>query len=293
MGPEGYAARIERAQQALAAADKVVIGGGAGLSSAAGLDYGGSRFEKLFAPWIERYGIPDMYAGGFYPYPTEEERWAYWARHIRANRFDAGSLPLYAELLRLVGRKDFFVITTNVDSQFEKAGFPANRIFEVQGNYGFIQCAKGCHDTLYSDEELVRTMTERTEDLRIPSDLVPACPVCNGPMEVHVRKDAFFVEDSAWHEASERYAAFARSCAGKRTVLLELGVGFNTPGIIRHPFESMAYRNPETVTLVRLNRDHPSGAVENKSRTVSFAEDMGPVIGELAKEASAHERMRA
>ncbi|WP_139653311.1 SIR2 family NAD-dependent protein deacylase [Raoultibacter phocaeensis] len=277
-----YAARIERAQRALAAADKVIIGGGAGLSSAAGLEYGGSRFEKLFSPWIERYGIPDMYAGGFYPYATEEERWGYWARHILANRFEEPPLPLYAELLRLVEEKDFFVITTNVESQFEKTGFPARGIFEVQGNYGLIQCAKGCHDTLYHDEELVRMMAARTDgDLCIPSELVPACPVCGGPMEVHVRKDAFFVEDDTWHEASERYAAFVRSCAGTRTVLLELGVGFNTPGIIRYPFENIAYRNPENVTLIRLNRNHPSGADENRDRTVAFTEDMTRVIGDL------------
>lgn len=283
MAARDYRTRIEAARRALAGADKIIVGGGAGLSDAAGLTYGGARFEELFAPWIERYGIPDMYAGGFYPYPTEEERWAYWAKHVLANRFDEPPLALYADLLRLVEGRDFFVITTNVESQFEKSGFPAARIFEVQGNYGFIQCAKGCHDALYPDESFMRAMAARTVDLRIPRELVPACPVCGGPMDIHVRKDAFFVEDGTWREASERYGAFVRSCAGARTVLLELGVGFNTPGIIRYPFESMAFRDPENVTLVRLNRDQPRGWAENEGCTVAFSEEMPQVIADLTR----------
>lgn len=284
MAAHDYRTSIEAARRVLASVDKIIVGGGAGLSDAAGLTYGGARFEELFAPWIERYGIPDMYAGGFYPYPTEEERWAYWAKHVLANHFDEPPLALYADLLRLIEGRDFFVITTNVESQFEKSGFPTTRIFEVQGNYGFIQCAKGCHDALYPDERLMRAMAARTEDLRIPRELVPACPVCGGPMDIHVRKDAFFVEDGTWREASERYGAFVRSCASARTVLLELGVGFNTPGIIRYPFENMALNDPENVTLVRLNRDQPREWAENGECTVTFAEEMSQVIADLTRE---------
>lgn len=281
MAARDYRTRIEAAKRALSDADKLIIGGGAGLSAAAGLEYGGSRFERLFAPWIARYGIPDMYAGGLYPYPTEEERWAYWAHHILANRFDVGPLPLYATLLALAGNTDFFVVTTNVESQFEKAGFPADRLFEVQGNYGFIQCAKGCHDGLYPNETLVRTMDEQARGLRIPSDLVPTCPVCGGPMEVHVRKNAFFVEDAAWRKARERYDRFMASCEGRKTVLLELGVGFNTPGIIRYPFEIMARQSPETTTIIRINKYHGAGIRENKGVTIAFDEDMRKVLEDV------------
>lgn len=165
-----------------------------------------------------------------------------------------------------------------------KIGLPHHAHLEVQGNYGFIQCAKGCHDALYPDERLMRAMAARTEDLRIPRELVPACPVCGGPMDIHVRKDAFFVEDGTWREASERYGAFVRSCASARTVLLELGVGFNTPGIIRYPFENMALNDPENVTLVRLNRDQPRGWAENGECTATFAEEMSQVIADLTRE---------
>ncbi|WP_417144250.1 SIR2 family NAD-dependent protein deacylase [Raoultibacter massiliensis] len=276
-----YSERIRDAARALASAEKVIIGGGSGLSTAAGLDYGGERFQRLFGAWAVRYGIADMYAGAFFPYPTDEERWAYWAHHVLANRFDEPPLPLYASLLDLVRNHDFTVITTNVESQFEKSGFPAERIFEVQGNYGFIQCARGCHDRLYPDERLMRNMDESAHDLKVPAKLVPACPVCGGPMEVHVRMNAFFVENEAWHAASAQYDEFVRSRRGRKTVLLELGVGFNTPGIIRYPFETMTLRDPKNTTLIRLNKHHPEGIRKSTGETIAFDEDVAQVIEDL------------
>lgn len=278
---DDYETLIERAITALATAERVMIGGGAGLSTAAGIDYSGARFREYFGAWAQRYGLSDMYTAGFYPFRTEEERWAYWARHIMVNRFDEPATPLYRMLLDLVRDRDFFVITTNVEKQFAKAGFPEDRLFEVQGDYGLLQCERGCHDTLYPNEDLVRRMVAETHELRIPESLMPVCPVCGGSMDVHVRKSSDFVQDASWYAAAERYDRFVASCTGRSTVLLELGVGFNTPTIIRFPFERMALERPDDVTLVRLNRDEPGGLEENRVRTVPFVEDMARVLADL------------
>ncbi len=275
-----FEARIGQAKALLENAECVVIGGGAGLSSAAGLQYGGARFFAHFSDWNAAYGMTDMYTAGFYPFRTQEEKWAYWSRHILVNRFDPPALPLYRTLLGLVAHKDYFVITTNVDAQFEKAGFAGERIFAVQGDYGFLQCAKGCHDRLYPDEALMRRMQAAEQGLRIPKELVPKCPVCGKEMEVHIRKDAYFVQDAAWDAANRRYEAFLEHARDKKTVLLELGVGFNTPGIIRFPFERLTNRRRET-HLIRINADFPAPIEENAKKTVSFSEDLADVLAKL------------
>ncbi len=275
-----YRERIDRAREALSRAGFIVIGGGAGLSEAAGLHYSGSRFEENFVDFKGRYGMTDMYTAGFYPFGTQEEKWAYWSRHILLNRWAPPALPLYKALYALVRDKNYFVLTTNVDGQFEKAGFDPARTFAVQGDYGQIQCAKGCHDKLYGDETLVREMAAEQKDCRIPSRLVPKCPVCGGEMEVHVRKDGYFVQDKAWYEAADRYDKFIAGAAGKRTVFLEAGVGYNTPAIIRFPFERMVYRN-DRASLIRINRDYPGPIDENRERTISFSEEMKQVISDL------------
>lgn len=275
-----FSQRISRAKQALQAADSVVIGGGAGLSDAAGIEYSGSRFTCNFAPFIQKYGMTDMYTAGFYPFQTEEERWAYWALHIKLNRFDAPPAKLYRTLFRLIKDKEYFVITTNVDSQFEKTGFSKERIFEVQGNYAFLQCAAGCHEKLYYDENMVKEMVSNTVDCKIPSALVPKCPVCGGRMAPHLRCDTHFIQNKGWYEARDHFDTFIEKLEDKNVVFLELGVGYNTPGIIRFPFEQMTYANPGA-TLVRLNKQHPNGAAENVCRTVSFTEDMAEVLKRL------------
>lgn len=270
----------------MAAAEYVLIGGGAGLSNAAGLTYGGERFERYFSDYRERYGISDMYAGMFYPFETAEERWAHHARHIAVNRFDPPAAPLYKALYALVRNTDYFVLTTNVESQFEKAGFARGQIFEAQGNYGFLQCAKGCCDKLYGDEETIREMLARTEDFRIPSELLPVCPVCGGALDIHIRKDGYFVQNGDWYAMAANYEAFAAKALRARTVLLELGVGFNTPTIIRFPFEQMVYRNPRAL-LIRCNREYPDGCRETAGQTVSFSEEMRDVIAGLRAAARA------
>ena len=274
------AERIRLAWERLAGADRVIIGGGAGLSAAAGLTYSGERFTQNFADFIRKYGMTDMYSAGFYPFRTQEEKWAYWSRHIVCNRWDPPALPLYRALQAFAAGRDCFVVTTNVDAQFEKAGFAPERVFAVQGDYGKLQCARGCHDALYDDEALVREMAAAQKDCRIPSSLVPKCPVCGGEMEVNIRKDAFFVQDPAWYGAAARCDDFFGRAAKGKTVLLELGVGFNTPTIIRFPFEHMAYRCPGA-TLIRLNMSEPEGAPENAEKTLSFPEDMAGILPAL------------
>lgn len=273
--------RISLAEERISQAEAVVIGAGAGLSAAAGLDYSGSEFRKEFSDYIRKYGFSDLYTSSFHDFPTEEERWARWARHIDFIRFRPGAMPLYKELYDLVKGKNYFVITTNVDSQFRKAGFDSDKIFEVQGDYGLMQCAVGCHPQLYSDKSTVEAILKHSHDLTVDTEYVPVCPVCGGNMDVHVRKNQYFVQDEAWHAAAERYEEFmSRYADNGRIVMLELGIGFNTPAIIRFPFERIAFQNPKA-TIIRLNSDYPEGPAETSSRTISFTEDMDTVIKRL------------
>lgn len=279
-GNKAYAERLALAKEALARAEHIVIGGGAGLSAAAGLDYGAERFAALFADFKQKYHIADLYSAMFYPFRTEEELWAHHARHILVNRYVPVAASLYRKLAELVVQRDHFVITTNVDSQFQKAGFAPERIFEVQGNYAYLQCAKACHDTLYHNETLIRKMVAETVDCRVPRELVPRCPVCGGAMDIHIRTNDRFVQNDKWEESARRYEEFLARAAEGAVVYLELGLGFNTPGIIRYPFERMTERNA-SACLLRLNRYHPESFAETARQTISFNEDMGEVIGSL------------
>lgn len=276
-----FSDRVQAARKKIAEADAVVIGAGAGLSAAAGLDYSGPQFRREFADYIEKYGFPDLYTSSFHEFPTEEERWARWARHIDYARFRPEAFPLYRHLLELVRDKNYFVITTNVDAQFRKAGFAADRIFEVQGDYGLMQCATGCHQKVYPDKDAVDNILQHTHDLTVNRRYVPVCPVCGGNMDVHVRKNGYFVQDEEWNAAAGRYEHFmARYADSGRVALLELGIGFNTPAIIRYPFEQVTYRNSHA-TLIRLNSEYPAGPRETEARTIAFTENMDVVINEL------------
>lgn len=277
---DSYKKRIAAARKAMAAADYVLIGAGAGLSAAAGLDYGGMRFKREFSEFIERYGFTDLYTSSFYDFPTEEERWAYWAKHIDFARFAPPAMELYRDIFRLVDGKKYFVITTNVDGQFRKAGFASDRLFEVQGDYAYLQCACGCHPERYDDKKLVKQMLGSIHDGRIPSSFVPHCPVCGGSMDVNLRKDSYFVEDAAWHLQADRYTQFLKKAYYGRCVLLELGVGYNTPGIIRFPFEQMASAN-SGMTLIRLNRDFPERQMKGKGHFVGMDESIVRIIQDL------------
>ena len=273
---ESYESRLFRLRNALDCADYVVIGAGAGLSAAAGITYSGKRFTDNFTDFIAKYGLTDMYSSAFYPFKTEEERWAYWARHILMNRLDMPATDLYRLLLNVVKEKEYFVITT---SEFEKSGFDKERIFTVQGDYAYLQCANGCHDKLYYNENLVREMARQTNDCRIPSELVPHCPVCGGKIDVHVRKDRYFVQDSQWYASYERYQYHMGKACDGNALLLEFGVGYNTPTIIRFPFERLAAQR-RSITLVRINRDYPDAQVP-KSHFISFDESCRKILQDL------------
>lgn len=263
--------RIAEARGLIANADYVLIGAGSGLSTAAGLSYDGDDFRREFRPWINKYGITDLYSSSFYPFKTEEERWAYWAKHIWFARYRAGVAPLYKELLHLVSSKDYFVITTNVDGQFLKSGFDADRLFYTQGDYCYFQDATGDDKHLYYNEEKVMQMLQNTdEDLRIPTEMVPYDPVNGHQMNVNLRCDDTFVEDDNWHRMYHRYVDFVKKAAGKKPVLLEFGVGFNTPVIIRYPFEQMAEESG--AALIRFNRDYPQLTFGNPKKFICFQE---------------------
>ena len=236
---ESFSDKISRLADELRSADAVVIGAGAGLSTAAGFTYSGERFNKNFSDFIEKYGFRDMYSGGFYPFPTLEEHWAYWSRYIYINRYSDTENGTYKTLLRLVKDKDYFVLTTNVDHQFQKVGFDKNRLFYTQGDYGLFQCSVPCHSNTYDNEETITEMVRRQKNMRIPTELIPVCPKCGKPMSMNLRADDTFVQDKGWYAASGRYSDFLRRHKGLHILFLELGVGFNTPAIIKYPFMQM------------------------------------------------------
>ena len=269
-------------KEVLARAEAVVIGAGAGMSAAAGLTYGGERFQKYFSDFIRRYHMTDMYSAGFYPFATQEEKWAYWSRHIYCNRYGQQAGKAYLELLELVKDKNYFVITTNVDHQFWLAGFDPERIFAVQGDYGLFQCAYACHRRLYGNEAEVRAMVAHQKDCRIPVALVPKCPVCGGNMEVNLRRDGYFVEDESWCRAEERYRRFLEKNSQKKVLFLELGVGMNTPGIIKYPFWQMTGRW-KNAFYVCLNQGQAWAPEELKGRSLCVDEDIADVLEKLAK----------
>ena len=280
---DAYEDQIDRAAENIRNADCVIIGAGAGASTAAGIQYGGKRFTDNFAEFIKKYGehyMTDMYAAGFYPYPSEEAKWGYWSKHALMNRFDPPALPLYTELYDLVKNKEYFVLTTNVDHQFYKAGFDEKRIFATQGDYGKIQCQKACHPKTYDAKDLFRKMDKARRDCLIPSELVPKCPVCGGNMAMNLRCDNYFVEDEAWHEAADRYAGFLEQHKDKKVVLLELGVGFNTPIIIRFPFEKMVREN-SSYSLIRLNMDEAVVPESFGERAIGIGGDMAKAITDI------------
>ncbi len=263
--------------------DTILVGAGAGASAAAGLTYSGTRFTDNFGKFIKKYGtmyMTDMYAAGFFPFPSQEAKWGYWSKHSMINRFLPPALPLYKQLFELVKNKDYFVLTTNVDHQFQKAGFDSNRIFATQGDYGNIQCEKGCHQKIYDAEKLFRQMDQARKDCLIPSYMVPKCPVCGGNMTMHLRCDQYFVEDESWHEAAGRYADFLKKIGHKKGVLLELGVGFNTPGIIRFPFEKMVREN-SNLSLIRLNLNEAVVPEGLGNRAIGMNGDMAGIISEI------------
>ena len=270
-------AQIERLKAALQDCDAVVIGAGSELSVAAGFTYTGERFEKYFSDFAAKYGIRDMYSGGFYPFATPEEHWAYWSRYIYINRYMDVPKPVYDDLLKLVADKDYFVITTNVDHCFQKAGFDKKRLFYTQGDYGLFQCSEPCCQETFENEAMIREMVKRQENMKIPTELLPACPYCGKPLTMNLRADDKFVEDEGWHRAAERYENFLRTRNGQKVLFLELGVGYNTPVIIKYPFWQMTARNPDA-TYVCINQGQATCPQEIEQQSICINADLGTVL---------------
>lgn len=277
---ESYPAQTARLKTEIETADAIVIGAGAGMSISAGLTYNGERFKKYFSDFHEKYGINDMYAGGFYPYDTLEEYWAWWSRHILMNRYEVSAGKPYSDLLRLVKDKEYFVLTTNVDHQFQLAGFDKTRLFYTQGDYGLWQCSEACHDKTYDNKAMVYRMASEQRDMKIPADLIPKCPVCGRPMTMNLRCDDTFVQDEGWYAAAARYDDFIRRCEERHVLFMELGVGGNTPGIIKYPFWKMTAKNPEAV-FACVNYGEAVCPKEIACRSVCINGDIGKVIHDL------------
>ena len=274
--------QIEQLQTALQDCDAVVIGAGAGLSTSAGFIYTGERFEKYFSDFAQKYGIQDMYSGGFYPFASPEEHWAYWSRYIYINRYMDTPKPVYDDLLKLVQNKDYFVITTNVDHCFQKAGFDKKRLFYTQGDYGLFQCSEPCCQETFDNEAVIREMMERQKDMKIPTELLPVCPHCGKPMTMNLRSDDKFVEDEGWHRTAERYENFLRTHAGQKILFLELGVGYNTPIIIKYPFWQMTAKNPNA-TYVCINQGQAVCPQEIQQQSICINADIGSTLQGLSQ----------
>ncbi len=272
-----YSNNIKRLNEEIKTADAVLIGAGAGMSTSAGFAYDGERFKRYFADFEAKYGFHDMYSGGFYPYETFEEYWAWWSRCILVNRYDVTAGKPYTDLLELVKDKDYFVLTTNVDHQFQLAGFDKKRLFYTQGDYGLWQCSKPCHDKTYDNESAVRKMVAEQKDMKIPTQLIPKCPVCGAPMAMNLRCDDTFVQDSGWYAAQSRYEDFIRRHQNMHVLFLELGVGGNTPVIIKYPFWQMTAKNKKAVYAC-VNFGESMCPNEIADRSICINDDIGEVL---------------
>lgn len=286
----------EKLKKKIEAADAIVIGAGAGLSTSAGFTYSGDRLKKYFSDFERKYGFSDMYAGGFYPYKTLEEHWGYWSRYIYVNRYMDAPKPIYQSLYGLVKDKDYFVLTTNVDHCFQKAGFDKKRLFYTQGDYGLFQCSKPCHKETYDNEEIIKEMVlsqgfqiengklEKPAGAEIkptiPKEMVPHCPHCGRPMNMNLRADDTFVEDEGWYQAAEQYELFLRRHKNLKIVFMELGVGYNTPGIIKYPFWQMTAENPEA-TYVCINQGQAACPGEIERQSICIDGDIGEILHHL------------
>ncbi len=277
---KSYSGRIEQLREKIENMDAIVIGAGAGLSTSAGFTYSGDRFKQYFSDFIEKYHFQNMYEGGFYPFDSLEEHWAYWSRYIYINRYMDAPKPVYENLFELVKDKDYFVLTTNVDHCFQKAGFAKERLFYTQGDYGLFQCQTPCKPYTYENEALVKRMIEEQKDMRIPTELIPKCPICGKPMTMNLRADATFVQDVGWDTHASYYEKFLDTHKKSKILFLELGVGYNTPGIIKYPFWQMTARN-RNAEYVCINKGEVSVPMEIKARSIAIDADIYDVLNYL------------
>ncbi len=279
---ENYSQSISRLKDAIKTSDCVIIGAGAGLSNAAGYTYSGERFRKYFSDFSAKYKFDDMYSGGFYPYNTEEEFWAYWSRYIYVNRYTDIPTDLYKKLFSIIRDKDYFVITTNVDHCFQRAGFDKRRLFYTQGDFGLFQCSVPCCNETYDNKKIVTEMFSKQKNMKIPKSLIPRCPKCNGQLTLNLRSDDKFVEDEGWHRAAERYENFLRTRSDSKILFLELGVGYNTPVIIKYPFWKMTAQNKDAVYAC-INANDIEIPPEIRTKSICLKADIKDVIEVIAE----------
>lgn len=277
-----FSESIQKLETEIETAEAIVIGAGAGISVSSGFVYSGRRFDRNFSDFHEAYGITDMYSGGFYPFPSIEEYWAWWSRMIWINRYECGVGKPYSDILSLVCNKDYFIITTNVDHQFQRAGFDKKRLFYTQGDYGLFQCSEPCHQKTYDNEDAIRKMIDEQSNMKIPSSLIPLCPVCGKPLTTNLRIDDRFVQDDGWYAAASCYEDFLRRHNGMHILFLELGVGMNTPGIIKYPFWRMVMEN-ENALYCTVNKGQVYVPSEIKNKSIIIDDDIGYVITQLIK----------
>ena len=273
---------LKKLKAAIESADAILIGAGAGLSTSAGLVYDGKRFHEYFHDFEKKYDFHDMYSGAFYTYPSPEAYWAYWSKFVFVNRYCDPPKPVYEALYELVKDKEYFVITTNVDHCFHKANFDKKRLFYTQGDYGLFQCSVPCHNKTYDNEESIRRMVAEQWNLNVPTALLPRCPRCGRLMTMNLRSNDKFVEDEGWHEAMGRYQAFVGKYMKSKFLLLELGVGWNTPVIIKYPFWRLTAQN-ERAVYASINYGEPVCSEEIKQQSILINEDIGAALEKLLK----------
>ena len=268
---------IKRIKELINESNAIVIGAGAGLSTAAGFEYGGTYFLDNFSDIYEKYGYKDMYSAGFHNFKTSEEKWGYWSRFIYLQRYKEGAKPLYKTLLDIVRNKNYFVITTNVDHQFQLSGFDKNRLFYTQGDYGLFQCSVPCHNKTYDNKDIIYKMINNLKDGLIPSNLIPKCPICGEEMATNLRSDDRFVEDDGWLKASHNYEHFLLNNKDKKILFLELGVGWNTPSIIKFPFIKMTYEF-KSAFYVCINKGYNQIPEEIEDKSIIINDDISKII---------------
>lgn len=281
-GDQDYNESIKLLKDAIENTDAILIGAGAGLSTAAGFTYTGKRFHTYFHDFEVKYQIKDMYSGGFYPFETKEEFWAYWSRYIYVNRYTDAPKNTYNLLFELVKDKDYFVLTTNVDHCFQKAGFDKQRLFYTQGDYGLLQCSVPCHQETYDNEDIIMEMVKQQKSMKIPIELIPHCPHCGHELIPNLRSDQYFVEDHGWHQAAKRYNNFVSSHKHKKMLYFELGVGSNTPTIIKYPFWRMTLDHKEA-TYACISKDFAIAPANIGKRSILMSADAHQVLTDLTK----------
>lgn len=272
--------KIAKLKQEIKNSDYILIGAGAGLSTSAGFLYDGKRFEENFKDYIKKYGFTDMYSAGFYNFPTLEEYWAYFSLYVYINRFDIEENETYLNLYNIVKDKNYFVITTNVDGRFIDSKFDKDKIFAVQGDFALFQCSKPCRQETFYNEKYIREMIKYKKEMKIPTELIPKCPYCGRNMSMNLRADDTFVQDKNWDEQKNRYEEFLKISDNSKILFLELGVGFNTPSIIKYNFWRMTLNNKKSVyASINLGECYCASDIEERSICIDY--DIAEVLKKL------------